>query len=183
MAWITKNSAGAPIERRDQPYLTQPMKEHLRREVLPRYETTLGALMPTLHEIQHAYGWIPHQAMMEVAEFLGITPAQVIDTVTFYEEYWTKPKGRYLIQVCRSIACEFCGHEQLTQAVRETLGIEPGETTDDGMFTLIELECLGSCGTAPALLCNQTLVENATPDGLVKLIRDIQAGKAPTAAH
>lgn len=183
MAWITKNSAAMKIERRDEPYLTSGMKAKLSREILPRYETGLGGLMPTLHMVQHEYGWIPHQAMMEVAAFLKIKPADVIDTVTFYEEYWTKPRGKYLIQICRSIACEFCGHEELTNAVREKLGIEPGETTDDGMFTLIELECLGSCGTAPVALFNETLHENLTPGGILQAIDDVRAGKVSAGHH
>ncbi len=176
MAWITKNSATMQVERRDQPYLTQAMKDHLSKTILPRYETTLGALLPCLHTIQHEYNWIPQQAMMEIAAFLKIAPSQVIDTVTFYEEYWTRPRGTYLIQVCRSIACEFCGHEKITAAVREKLGIDVGETTDDGMFTLIELECVGSCGTAPAALVNEDLQEDLTPEGIVKVIEQIQEG-------
>ncbi len=183
MAWITKNSAATKIERRDEPYLTSGMKDKLSREILPRYETGLGGLMPTLHMVQHEYGWIPHQAMMEVAAFLKIKPADVIDTVTFYEEYWTKPRGKYLIQICRSIACEFCGHEELTNAVREKLGIEPGETTDDGMFTLIELECLGSCGTAPVALINETLHESLTAGGILQAIDEIRAGKVSAGHH
>jgi NADH-quinone oxidoreductase subunit E len=182
MAWITKNSGGMKIERRDEPYLTREMRERLTRDMLPRYETTMGALLPTLHEIQHAYGWIPHQAMMEVAAFLKIKPADVIDTASFYEEYWLKPKGRHLIQVCRSIACEFCGHERITQAVKDRLGIDVGETTDDGMFTLIELECLGSCDTAPVALLDHTLHERLTPEAIVKQIDAIYSGAA-SGAH
>jgi NADH-quinone oxidoreductase subunit E len=108
------------------------------------------------------YGWIPAQAMMEIAAFLSIAPSDVIDTASFYEEYWLKPKGEHLIQVCRSIACEICGHEKITQAIKDKLNIDVGETTDDGKFTLIELECLGSCGTAPAMLVDETLYENVT---------------------
>ena len=82
----------------------------------------------------------------------------------FYEEYWLKRKGEHLVSVCRSIACEFCGQPAITQAVKDALGIDVGETTDDGVFTLIELECLGSCGTAPALLIDETLHENVKPE-------------------
>lgn len=178
MAWITKPSATRRIEKRDEPYLTAAMKDELSRTILPRYETTHAALLPTLHAVQHEYGWVPPQAMMEVAEFLKIKPADVIDTASFYEEYWLKPKGKHLIQVCRSIACEFCGHEAVTQAVKDKLGIDVGETTDDGMFTLIELECLGSCGTAPAALVDETLHECLTPEAIVKAIDDVRAGKA-----
>ncbi len=170
MAWITKPSATMKVERRDAPYLTPEMRDRLLRDILPRYQTTLAALLPCLHEIQHAYGWIPGQAMLEIAEFLRIAPAEVLDTASFYEEYWLKPRGRHLVQVCRSIACEFCGQRAVTDAFREKLGIEVGETTDDGKWTLIELECLGSCGTAPAVLIDETLHENVTPDDARRLI-------------
>lgn len=170
MAWITKDSAGTRIEKRDEPYLTEAMRTHLRDTILPRYETTMGALLPALHEIQHAYGWIPAQAMHEIADFLEIEPSDVIDTVTFYEEYWTHPKGEHVVAVCRSIACEFCGQGEVTQACKDKLGIDVGETTDDGKFTLIELECLGSCGTAPVALIDETLHENVKPSEITGLI-------------
>lgn len=181
MAWITKNSATARIERRDQPYLTAAMKDDLSKRVLPRYERTLGALLPALHMVQHEYGWIPHQAMLEIAAHLKINPSDVIDTASFYEEYWLRPKGKHLISICRSIACEFCGHEKITQAVKDKLGIDVGETTDDGLFTLIELECLGSCDTAPVALLDENLHERLTPDGILKAIDEIRAGAK--AAH
>jgi NADH-quinone oxidoreductase E subunit len=170
MAWITKNSAAAKIERRPEPYLTPAMKEALSKDVLPRYETKLAALLPCLHAVQHAHGWIPPQAMLEIAEFLAIKPSDVIDTASFYEEYWLRPRGKHLIQICRSIACEFCGHQQITDAVREKLGIEVGETTDDGEFTLIELECLGSCDTGPVALVDEKLHENVTAQSIIKAI-------------
>jgi NADH-quinone oxidoreductase E subunit len=183
MAWITKNSAAARIEKRDQPYLDDAMKQDLRTRVLPRYEQRKGALLPCLHAIQHAYGWIPHQAMLEIAQFLSLPPAEVIDTASFYEEYWLKPKGKHLVAICRSIACEFCGHERVTQAVKDTLGIDVGETTDDGMFTLIELECLGSCDTAPVALVDEALHERLTPEGIIKAIEDVRAGRGPKGGH
>jgi len=170
MAWITKPSGTMKIERRDQPYLTAAMKEKLTSTILPRYERKMGALLPCLHEIQHEYGWIPHQAMMEIAVFLDIKPSDVIDTASFYEEYWLKPKGKHLIQVCRSIACEVCGHEKITEAIKAKLGIDVGETTDDGRFTLIELECLGSCDTAPVMLVDEKLHERLTPASAIAII-------------
>lgn len=178
MAWITKNSAGARVERRAEPYLTDAMKADLARNVLPRYERVQGALLPALHMIQHEYGWIPLQAMEEIAEFFTrhagssppIRPADVIDCASFYEEYWLRPRGERLVAVCRSIACEFCGQPAVTQACRDHLGIDVGETTDDGKFTLIELECLGSCGTAPAVLIDETLHENVTPETIGQIL-------------
>jgi NADH-quinone oxidoreductase subunit E len=176
MAWLTKQSATMQIPRRAEPYLTPAMRDDLEKRVLPRYETRLAALLPVLHMIQHAYGWIPYQAMEEIAEFLGLKPADVLDTASFYEEYWLKPKGKHLVAVCRSIACEFCGQPAVTDALREKLGIEVGETTDDGEFTLIELECLGACGGAPAILIDETLHENVKPEQVGKLLDGAKSG-------
>lgn len=183
MAWIAKPSGTMKIDRRDEPYLTPAMKQSLEKKVLPRYEARKGALLPVLHTIQHEYGWIPHQAMMEVAAFLNVAPAEVIDTASFYEEYWLRPKGEHLVQICRSIACEFCGQPGITHAVREKLGVDVGETTDDGKFTLIELECLGSCGTAPAMLVDETLHENLTPAQAAGILEEYASGKRGGHAH
>lgn len=177
MAWITKNSAAAQIEQRDQPYLTAAMRQDLSNRVLPRYEQKKGSLLACLHAVQHEYGWVPHQAMLEIAQFLAISPGEVLDCASFYEEYWLRPKGTHLISVCRSIACEFCGHEKITQAIKDKLGIDVGETTPDGLFTLIELECLGSCDTAPVALVDEHLHERLTPEAILKAIDEVRAGK------
>jgi len=163
MAWIAKQSADTQIERREEPYLTNAMKTEINERYLPRFEVKKGALLPALHMIQHHYGWVPKQAMEEIATHLEIEPAEVFDTASFYEEYWLKPKGKHLVQVCRSVACEFCGQKEITEAFKAKLGIDVGETTDDGRYTLVELECLGSCGTAPAGLIDETLHENLPP--------------------
>lgn len=180
MAWITKQSATERVERRDEPYLTEAMKAELRDRYLPRYENTMAALLPALHLIQHEYGWVPKQSMLEIAEFLAIAPADVMDTATFYEEYWLKPKGKRVIAVCRSIACEFCGQQAVTDACRDKLGVEVGETSEDGSFTLIELECIGACGGAPAALVGETLHERLTPQRMAEIIdetaRELESG-------
>jgi NADH:ubiquinone oxidoreductase subunit E len=170
MAWIVKPSATMQVPRREQPYLTQAMREDLEQRIMPRYETKLACTLPALHMIQHEYGWVPFQAMEEIAAVLELQPADVLDTASFYEEYWLKPRGKHLVSICRSIACEFCGQPEITDAVRAKLGIEVGETTDDGMFTLIELECLGACGGAPAILIDETLHEFVTPEQIPALI-------------
>ncbi len=170
MAWITKNYEGAQTEKRAEPYLTDAMKKDLNERVLPRYANKQAAVLPALHMVQHQYGWVPAQAMKEIGDLLGLAPAVVLDTASFYEEYWLKPKGQRLIQVCRSIACEFCGQKAITEACKRKLGIDVGETTDDGKFTLIELECLGSCGSAPAALIDETLHENLTPERMEQAI-------------
>jgi len=150
--------------------LTERMKTELREVYFPRYPTRRAVLLPALHMLQHHYNWIPPRALEELAGFLEISPAEVLDTASFYEEYWLKPKGKYLVQVCRSLACEICGSKTITDHLRRTLAIEPGETTADGRFTLIELECLGSCGTAPVMLVNDVLFENLTPQQIDEIL-------------
>jgi NADH-quinone oxidoreductase subunit E len=169
MAWIVEDRRNAVIEK-GTPFLTDDMKIDIANRYFPRYPTKRAVLLPTLHAVQHRYGWIPPAAMEEVAAFLEISPAEVMDTATFYEEYWLKPKGKYLIQVCRSLACEICASKQLTRHVQEKLKLEIGETTADQRFTLVELECLGSCGTAPVALINEVLHENLTPEKLDQVL-------------
>jgi NADH-quinone oxidoreductase subunit E len=130
-------------------------------------------LLPALHHVQHAYNWIPPQAMEELAAFLELSPAEVLDTASFYEEYWLRPKGKYLVQVCRSLSCELCGSRDLTKRMEEKLGVPVGETTPDGRFTLVELECLGACGTAPVALVNEALYENLTPEKLEDVVSQL----------
>ncbi|MDP7348859.1 MAG: NAD(P)H-dependent oxidoreductase subunit E, partial [Phycisphaeraceae bacterium] len=149
MAWIMKNSAAMAIDRRDEPYLTDRMKAELEADVLPRYPTRQAATLPVLHAVQHEHNYLPYQAVEEAAAFLGVSASEMLDTATFYEEYWLTPKGKYLIMVCQSISCELMNHGQLLEMIQDKLGIGPGETTDDGKFTLMTAECLGSCGTAP----------------------------------
>ncbi len=175
MAWLTENRRTAAFERRAQPYLTDEMKRHLAERYFPRYPTKRAVLLPALHHVQHAYGWIPPQAMEEIAAFLELAPADVMDTASFYEEYHLKPKGQYLVAVCRSLSCEICGSDGLTKRMKDKLGVEVGETTPDGRFTLVELECLGACGTAPVALCNEVLHEDLTPEKLDALLDSLPA--------
>ena len=162
MAWQIKPSSTTKIPKRAEPYLSEDMKAQYTADLLPRYEEHRGALLPILSDVQHRYRCIPYQAMMEVAQLLKISVADVLDTVSFYEEYTTEPTGKCVIAVCQSIACEVCGHQAILDHLRRKLDIEPHETTDDGRFTLLTLECLGSCDTAPVALVGDTLYENLT---------------------
>ncbi len=174
MAWIAKNSATMQIERRDEPYLTDALKKQLEEEVLPRYDTRMAATMPALHLVQDTHGWLPHQAMEEIAEFLGLSASHVLDTATFYEEYWLKPHGKYVIWVCQSLSCEIMGQPKLVDKIKGHLGIEVGETTDDGRITLMDVECLGSCGTAPCALVNHRLHENINADNFQAVLDKLE---------
>jgi NADH-quinone oxidoreductase E subunit len=177
MAWITEDRRNAVVEKGN-PFLTDDMKIDIAGKYFPRYPNKRACLLPVLHAIQHRHGWIPTAAMEEVAAFLEMSPAEVMDTATFYEEYWLRPKGKYLIQVCRSLACEICASKALTRHVQEKLKLEIGETTADGEFTLVELECLGACGTAPVALVNEVLHENLTPAKLDEVLAKLPADPA-----
>ncbi|MEM6560145.1 MAG: NAD(P)H-dependent oxidoreductase subunit E [Planctomycetota bacterium] len=172
MAWLAEDKRAALTDA-GEPLLTEKLKSKLRDTYFPRYPTKKACLLPGLHLLQHEYGWIPPQAMSEIAEFLEISEGEVIDTASFYEEYWLQPKGKYLLQVCRSLACEICRSAELTSHIEEKLNVESGETSDDQRFTLVELECLGSCGTAPVLMINDVLHENVDVEKVDQLIADL----------
>src|SRR5437868_10021171 len=172
MSWIVEDRRRR-VEQAGGPYLNDALKHHLNETYIPRYPNKRAVLLPALHAVQHEYGWIPVQAMEEIASFLELSPAEVLDTASFYEEYWLKPKGDYLIQVCRSLSCEICGSSQLTEHLSEKLGVALGETTPDGRFTLIELECLGACDAAPVALINEVLYERITVDSIDRLIAQL----------
>ena len=170
MSWKVVDSANAPIERRDEPWCTDAMKADWTERILPRYERSQGALMPILHDLQHEYGFIAYQAMVEVAGMLEIHPGEVLDTVSFYEEYTTEKVGKYVIGVCQSIACEVCGHQAILDHLRKKLDLEPHETSDDGRFTLLAMECLGACEGAPCALINEDRHDNLTLESIDELI-------------
>ncbi|CAN5497831.1 hypothetical protein BH09PLA1_BH09PLA1_10610 [soil metagenome] len=172
MAWLVEDRRAA-LTAAGEPLLTDEMKKHLSEKYFPRYPTKRAVLLPALHHVQHAYGHIPMQAMEELATFLELAPSEVLDTATFYEEYWLKPKGKYLLQVCRSLSCEICASGELTRALEDTLKIDIGQTTKDDRFTLMELERLGACGTAPVALVNEVLHEELTPAKLLELIKKL----------
>jgi len=174
MSWNVKPSATTRIARRPEPYLTEEMRTRFREEIVPRYAVAQGALLPILHEVQHRYRHIPLQAMEEVADLLGITSADVLDTVSFYDEFKTEATGRCVIGICQSIACEVCGHQAILDHVKDTLDLEVGETSDDGTFTLFAMECLGSCDTAPVALFGETLYEGLTIESVDRLIEEVR---------
>ena len=172
MAWTAKQSANTSIEKRDEPYLTPAMTKKIKKEIMPLYATTQGALMPTLHEVQHEYGYIPWQAMVEIGELLNLSAAQVADVVSFYEDYHSEPLGKYVIGVCQSIACEVCGHQAIIDHLKQLLGIDVHETTEDGMFSLLGMECIGACDMAPCALVNGKQYDKLTISRIDELVSE-----------
>ena len=170
MVWISKPSGSMKVERRDEPYITPEMKRHIESDILPRYPQKRAALLPVLHEIQHHHNWIPAQALEEAAAIVGCSPVEALDTASFYEEFFLQPKGKYLLQICRSIACELCGEVPLLARLEQKLGIVDTETTDDDKITLMTVECLGACDFAPAVMINGRLYQKLTWEKLEEII-------------
>jgi NADH-quinone oxidoreductase subunit E len=128
-----------------------------------RYPTKQAALLPALHTVQEKLGFVPPEAVEEIAALLDLQPAEVQDALSFYGFFkQDQPLGKYRMWVCRSISCDARGSEELIDHLREKLGIEPGQTTPDGRFTLEVAECLGACDFAPAILVGDTLHEEMT---------------------
>jgi NADH-quinone oxidoreductase subunit E len=154
------------------PFTTE-LREKI-NEIISNSETVKSALIPVLHRVQREYGWLSNESMNEVAEILGIPPASVQNVATFYTMFFTKPVGKHVIWLCRTLSCALRGAEQVERYLFERLGIRPGETTTDGKITLFEGECLASCGTAPVMLVDDELYENLTRKRIDELIERLK---------
>lgn len=129
----------------------------------PRYPSRQAVTLPALHIVNDKLRHVPRQAVVEIAELLGLAPAQVQDTLTFYGYFkQDRPNGLCRLWVCRSISCALRGADDLLDHLSHTLGVEPGETTPDGRVTLEYAECLGACEHAPCMLADNLLVKSAT---------------------
>lgn len=178
MAWIVEDRLKPYQPVRSEPYLTAQIKDHVAGKYFPRYPNKRAALLPLFHVVMHEYGYIPTQAIDEAADFLGLTRSEVQDAVTFYEEFRLEPTGAYVVNVCRSIACELCGHKDILAKIRDVFGIDPGETTDDHKITVLEVECLGACEQAPCALINEDLHGTINPGEFCATLKALPAKAA-----
>ncbi|KAH8857779.1 NADH dehydrogenase [ubiquinone] flavoprotein 2, mitochondrial [Schistosoma japonicum] len=140
-----------------------------------------AAIIPALDLAQRQHGWLPISAMNKVAEILNVPPMRVYEVATFYTMFNREPVGKYHIQICTTTPCMLggVGSEAILNTLKKTLGIEPGQTTPDKMFTLTEVECLGACVNAPMLQINDDYYEDLTAEDTVRIIKEIKAGKKP----
>lgn len=138
-----------------------------------------SAVIPVLHLAQQEFGgWLDVPVMDYVATLLNITPIEVYEVATFYSMYNLKPVGRYMFEVCQTGPCMINGSDDIVQYIGEKLGIKPGETSNDGMFTLKTVECLGACGYAPMMQMGKTFREHLTKekvDAIIDECRQIAA--------
>jgi len=139
--------------------------------ILAKYPAKAGALLPALWMVQEKHGWISPTAMAEVAEVLGLTAAYVKGVVTFYTMYHQHPVGRHFVQVCTTTPCNVCGAEKVGEAFLKATGAKRyGETSSDGQWTIVEVECLGACGFATPVMINDEFIESVTPESVPALV-------------
>jgi NADH-quinone oxidoreductase subunit E len=135
-----------------------------------------SVILYALFLVQQQQGYISGASMRFVAEQIRCTPAEVEDVVSYYTMFYTKPVGKYVLNVCRTLSCALLGAERVTEELSAKLGIAPGQTTADGMFTLMEVECLGACDRAPVLMINDDgWHERLAPGDVSKFVDDLRA--------
>jgi NADH-quinone oxidoreductase E subunit len=143
--------------------------------IIAQYPQRKAAIMPLLWLVQEKLGYIPKEAIDEVAELTGTTPIHVEAVVKFYEMFHERPVGKYQLMLCTNVSCLLRRADKTLQKLKEVLGIDVGETTPDGLFTLEEVECLAACDKAPVLLVNAVeLFENVTPDKVEQIIAELK---------
>lgn len=149
-------------------------------EILGRYPVKRSALLPLLYIAQREHGYITEAAMQEIARILDLTPPQVYETVTFYTMFNLKRVGKFHIQVCKSLMCALVGSDTVIGWIKAKLGIAPGESTPDGLFTLSTVECLAACGTGPMMQINDDYYERLTEDKVERILADLRTtGTSP----
>jgi NADH-quinone oxidoreductase E subunit len=149
------------------------------KEILMRYPDKRSALLPVLNLAQSEFGYISEEVTVLVAGLLDLTPPKVYEVLTFYTMLNEKPVGKYLLQLCRTLQCALAGSENILEHLQKRLGIVVGGTTADGMFTLRTVECLASCGTAPAMQINGACYENLTREKVDRVLDDLKRGIQP----
>jgi len=146
-------------------------------DICTRYPTEQrkSAILAAIYLAQEQQGYLTRNAMRHVAEVIGCTPADVEDVVSFYTMFYTRPVGRHVLQVCRTLSCALMGAERVTEELTKVLGIKPGETDKAGEFTLLEVECLGACDRAPVVGVNDHWHECQAPDAARALVEGLRS--------
>lgn len=149
-----------------------PEFEAMRTRFPAGFESSL--VLPCLRRIQEERGYVADSDIEELAQFLGVPAIQIEEVLSFYTQFRRRPVGRWHLQVCRNVSCSMRGAEGLIAHLERRLGVGPGATTADGRFTLTTVECLGSCGTAPAMMVNDRYVENLSPESVDQLLKELE---------
>ncbi len=147
----------------------------LLEKVFAEHEGEKGSLIAILQKAQEIYGYLPKDVMYHIAGRLGTTPAEVMGVATFYAQFRLQPIGKYLIMSCQGTACHVNSSERVSAAISAYLGIENGQTTEDGLFTLEHVACLGCCSLAPVIMINGEAYGSLTPEKAIAILEDIRA--------
>jgi NADH-quinone oxidoreductase subunit E len=148
-------------------------------EILDRNGRDPAKLIPILQQVQDEYRYLPEAVLTYVATSLGVPPARVYGVATFYAHFTLKPKGKYVVRLCNGTACNVKGSMDLLEAIKKRLGLGEGQdTTNDMLFTVETVSCLGACGLAPAMVVNETVYGQMTPEKAVGVVEDILAKEA-----
>jgi len=146
--------------------------------LVKRYPSAKSALMPVLYMAQQDFGYLSMDTQQMVADVLKLRLMEVREVVTFYTMFKEQPHGKYLLEVCTNASCMLNGADELYAQMKETLGIGPGEITEDGLFSIAEVECAGACAGAPVVQVNNIYHEKATAESMEALITKVRAGEA-----
>jgi NADH-quinone oxidoreductase E subunit len=142
--------------------------------LMEKYPHKRSALIPALQLAQKEEGYLSQETIGEIARLFSLTPNQVNEVASFYTMLYKKPVGKYVIQACTNISCLLCNAEEIMEHLTRRLGIHPGETTPDKKYTLMEVECLGSCGTSPVIQINDRYFEELTTEKLDKILDSLE---------
>jgi len=155
-------------------WAVKPETEQAIDELSSRYPTREAVLIPALHQVQNDLGWLPVEAMNWLADRLGLPRARVYGVTSYYTMFRRKPPARHRLEICTNVSCSLMGAEHLRDHLGKKLGIRPGEATADGRISLEEVECLGSCGTAPVMLVDDAYHENLDPGKVDQILADLE---------
>lgn len=144
-------------------------------DIVDQYKDVQGSLITILQGVQGVYNYVPVEAIEYIAEETGIKPSKIYGVLTFYTQFRMEPVGKNLIMLCQGTACHVNGSEAIEEAIIEELGIKEGETTEDGIFTLINVACLGCCSLSPVMMINDETYGKLTPQSAKKIIAEIRA--------
>lgn len=150
--------------------------------VLEKYANIEGSLITILQKAQEEYGYLSTPLIKHIAERTGIKPAKVLGVATFYTQFRLKPVGKHLILLCQGTACHVNGSKRVEEAIKDELSVEEGETTEDGLFTLTNVACLGCCSLSPVMMISGETYGSLTPDKAREVLRQIKASEGGGAA-
>jgi len=150
--------------------------------IVHKHNVEAGAVIPILQEIQDTYGYVPPVAIQRIAENINVPASEIFGIVTFYGQFRLQPLGKYLIKICHGTACHLCGAEMVAEIVSQVTGAKEGKTSEEGLFTVERVACIGCCCLAPCMMINGEAYGRLTPEAIGKIINEIRKQEAPVTA-